>query len=116
MDPDVGQVLAGVTTPVYYGAAGTLITGDGIPFLEDKQRMEPSGLLFPAMGGRKGRAMMIGDGEIFMSSFDTCNGQPNGKRDNNKVLLSNTFAWLAGAPGIDAAGLKAMRECGGTVK
>ena len=98
-DPDVAQIVAGVSSPVGVGANSELTPDGGIPFLQDSNR--PIGLVFPPTSGRLGRAVIIGDEEIFMNSFGGCPGSPHGLNSNNQTLLVNTFAYLCGAPGLD---------------
>lgn len=112
-NPDVMQIVAGVGTPIGIGAHSTLTTGGGIPFLVDSACVTcPFGLVFPPTTGRAGRAIIIGDEEIFMNSFTSgCPGAPQIGSPNNQSFLSNIFKYLSEAPGLDPGGLEALRRC-----
>jgi hypothetical protein len=100
VDPDVAMLVAGVSSPVQIGAHSALTTPPGsIAFLNNSSD-QPMALVFPPSIDRLGRAVIIGDEEIFMNSFGSCAGNDHGSLANNQTLLSNVFAYLAAAPGV----------------
>src|SRR5208282_5437598 len=60
--------------------------------------------------GELGRAVIVGDEEIFISS-DPCPSAPDFQQPRNAQLLTSIFAWLRQAPGVDAGAAEAYGQC-----
>jgi hypothetical protein len=60
----------------------------------------------------KGRAVVIGDEEIFMVSFGGLPGAAYGNLGPNQQLLGAIFDWLAQAPGAGGTSAKSCPKCG----
>jgi len=109
-DPDVAALQAGVGTTVSLGAH-TLIDGPGLPFLYNPVHIGNSGIVLQPTPSRLGRAIVIGDGEVFISNGAGCGGSPKMSLPGNQQFLINAMDWLADAPGVDAVGLAAIEAC-----
>jgi len=109
-DPDVVALQAGVGNTVTLGAH-TMIDGPGLPFLYNPIHQGSSGIALQSTPSRLGRAIVIGDGEVFISNGAGCGGAPRMGIPGNQQFLINTMDWLADAPGVDAVGLAAIEAC-----
>jgi len=110
-DPDVAALKAGLGSTVPLGAH-SLIDGPGLPFLYNPVHQGNSGIVLQPTPNRLGRAVVIGDGEVFISNGAGCGGAPLLLNHvDNQQFLVNVIDWLADAPGIDAAGLAAIDAC-----
>ena len=90
--------------------------GTGVEVFLDVIDRGPVGVAFPPAVGRAGRAVIVGDNEIFATANpgpDTpeCRGISDGVIENNRRLLANILDWLAAAPGLDAKGAAALDAC-----
>lgn len=120
-----GTGTAGVmdaTHPIIRGPFGTvastvrvgansqyLSAGAGWPVLADGGRT-----MLVTLGpetGHLGRAVVVGDEEIFLNGPTPFGGDFNGTRANNQLLFVNAIAFLAEAPGLDAAGVAGLGVC-----
>ncbi len=108
--PIIAGPFGTVTSPVRVGANTAYDpTGGGSPLLTDNGR--PMALVFPEGSGRLGRAVIIGDEEIFLNGPAPFSAELHGTRANNQLLFRNIIDYLLGAPGLDAAG-EAARGAG----
>ena len=115
MDP-ASPLIAGpfgtVDTPVRVGANSGYTLGNGWPVLSDGGR--PMLIRFGPDTGHLGRAVIVGDEELFLNGPTPFGGDFHGVRLNNQILMANSVAYLALAPGLDGAGLDAMAACEAT--
>lgn len=108
---DLSPVIVSPSSPLLAGPFGTvtdgLSTGFNYAFADAGGAVvvtvNDEGPNILQLEEGSGRAVLIGDEEIFMTG--TFLTERVGKFDApaNKTLLSNTFAWLAGAPGAGGA-------------
>jgi hypothetical protein len=84
-------------------------TGAGWPVLADGGR--PVLVTFGAETGHQGRAVMVGDEEIFLNGPTPFRADVHGTRYENQLLFLNAIEYLAGAPGLEAAGSEALGIC-----
>lgn len=108
--PLVAGPFGTVGTPVRVGANSGYTLGHGWPVLSDGGR--PMLLAFGPETGHFGRAVILGDEEIFLNGPTPFSGDLHGVRLNNQILLANIIGYLEMAPGLDAAALDAMAVCG----
>ncbi|MFC2084083.1 hypothetical protein ACFLS9_03420 [Bacteroidota bacterium] len=104
-NPEAGELVKDIYGSLYTGNHSTLTSDEGIPFLKEFMYGNTgySGLVFPANENRSGRAVLIGDEELFMSSFPPgCTGV-NGIyfSQHNPTLLQNIFDYLSKVPGLE---------------
>ena len=109
-DPDVAAMSAGVTPNPTLGAHN-LLDGPGDVLLYNPVHDGPSGLMFRPDASREGRAVVIGDGEIFRGSNGGCSGLPHISKPQNQVFFMNIIDWLGEAPGLSDAGMDAIVAC-----
>lgn len=107
--PLVSGPFGTVVTPVRVGANSGYTLGHGWPVLSDGGR--PMLLAFGPETGHHGRAVILGDEEVFMNGPTPFGGDYHGVRRNNQILLANIVGYLETAPGLDSAGLDAMAAC-----
>ena len=107
--PLVSGPFGTVVTPVRVGANSGYTLGHGWPVLSDGGR--PMLLAFGQETGHHGRAVILGDEEVFMNGPTPFGGDYHGVRPNNQTLLANIVGYLEMAPGLDSAGRDAMTAC-----
>ena len=108
--PLIAGPFGTVTAPVRVGANTAYDpTGGGTVVLTDNGR--PMTLLFGEAAGRLGRAVIVGDEEVFLNGPAPFSADLHGTLANNKLLFNNIIDYLLGAPGLDAAGEAALGAC-----
>jgi hypothetical protein len=110
-DPAVSAIVAGVTQPVGAGAHSDLSIAGAVPLLLDSDGSgRVAGVVLPPTLGRIGRAVIVGDEEIFMNYFPPeVPGAAYGTNSNNQKLLVNVFGYLSGAPGLTSGAVDRLR-------
>jgi hypothetical protein len=113
-DTNVAEIANGVGLPISVGAHSDIrSSASGVPFLVDNDGSGRfCGVVLPPATGRTGRAVIIGDEEIFSSNFNETYGGGSSHlyySDYNKQLLLNVFNYLSQAPGLEQSGLLALQ-------
>ncbi len=108
--PLINGPFGNVGSAVRVGANSQyMASGAGWPVLADGGRT-----MLVTLGpetGHMGRAVVVGDEEIFLNGPTPFGGDFNGTRAANQLLFVNAIAFLSGAPGLDAAGVTGLGVC-----
>ena len=113
LDPS-SPIIAGpfgtVDSTVSLGAnTEYLSTGPGYPLLVDAKRVVM--VSFGSETGHRGRAVVIGDEEIFLNGPVPFGASTRGEFENNQRLFVNIIDYLINVPGLDAEGVEALGAC-----
>jgi hypothetical protein len=108
--PVISGPLGTVPSTVRVGANSEYLSpGPGWPVLTDQGRAML--VTFGSETGHLGRAVMVGDEEVFLNGPTPFRADLHGIRYENQLLFLNIIDHLSGAPGLDAAGSAALGAC-----
>jgi hypothetical protein len=108
--PVINGRLGTVPSTVRVGANSEYVSpGAGWPVLADQGRAML--VTFGAETGHLGRAVMVGDEEVFLNGPTPFRADLHGIRYENQLLFLNIIDHLSGAPGLDTSGAAALGAC-----
>lgn len=111
--PDILEISNGASTPIGVGAHSDITAGTGVPFLVDNDGSGRfAGVVLLPTAGRTGRAVIIGDEEIFMTGFAPSTGASYGGVPRNQQLFLNIMNYLSEAPGLDSTWIESFQTIG----